>query len=174
MRTKMKSPKNSKERPRRKTLRYSAPHLPDALSFNVHMFTQDIQTGILIRSMDSTGVSVKFAGEDEECRRANGICALVGEDRHRSADTIEAAIEEVVLHLAFRGRALFELVRDSDNNIVNVTSFPAERTWFLFGLYLQIAPFNSDLETKYAILRSADVWRIEMPHELGGYRGYQR
>ena len=174
MRTKVKSPKNSKELPRRKTLRYSASSLPDALSFNVHMFTQDIQTGILLRSMDSTDVSIKFAGEDEECRRANDICALLGEARHRSAETIEAAIQEVVLHLAFRGRALFELVRDSDNNVVKVTSFPAERTWFLYGLCLQVAPFNSDLETKYAILRSADVWRIEMPHQRGGYRGHRR
>ncbi len=167
-------PTNSSKRPRRKALRYAAPGEPDHLSLNFHMFTQDLQSGILVRSADSNGVSIKFEGEEEECERANYICTLIGEDRYRRADTIEAAIEKVVLHLAFYGRALFELVLDSDGQIVKVASFPSARTWLLFGLCLQIPPRGSDLEPKYAVLKSADVWRVDMPHEFGGCRGYRR
>jgi hypothetical protein len=172
----MKSRTTSDERPRTKALRFVIPDLPDRPSLNVHMFTEDIQSRILIRRADSDGIFIRFEGAEEERTRANHVCALVGEDRHRSGDTIGAAIEQVVLHLAYRGRAVFELVRDSKGEIADIASFPSDGTWFLFGLCVQVPPRSTsrELETKYAVLRRADVWRVEMPHELGGYRGYRR
>jgi len=166
----------SEEQAHPKALRFVTQEPPDRQALDLHMFTQDIQSAVLIRSRGSENVSIKIAGDEEHCARANHICALVGEDRHRPEDTVEAAIEKVILYLAFDGQALFELVRDSKGEIADISPFPSDGASFLLNFCVQIVPRGSwrEVESKYAVLAGSNVWRVRMPPQLGGYRGYRR
>jgi hypothetical protein len=163
-------------RPRPKALRFFVQGPQDQLSFNLSMLTQDIQSAILVPRSHSSGFSIKLVGQDGECERANQVCQKISEERYNRAGHIQAAIERVVFYLVFRGRALFELVRDADDAVAEVISFLPDRVWILLGNYVQVAPRDSwsQLEKKYVVLKGRDVWRVEIPQQLGGYRKYRR
>jgi hypothetical protein len=135
---KMTDPMNSDEQTQPKALRFFMQRPQDHRSFNDQSFnlsllTQDIQSAILLRPSDADGFSIKLVGEKEECERANQIVQQISEERYVRAGHIQAAIERVVFHLVFHGRALFELVRNADNAVVQVVSFLPDRVWILFG-----------------------------------------
>lgn len=171
----MRTHEKLEDTPRPKSLRFM---LPDRFSrsINFHMFTEDIQTRIMIRGANSDRTLITFEGEESECERAQQLCSLIGENRYRTGETIQTAIENIVFHLSFYGKALFELVRNSEGRVSDVVSFPPERVFALPGYYLQVPPRNSwaELNAKYAFIKAASIWRIDMPHELGGYRGYRK
>jgi hypothetical protein len=158
---KLKAPMNSDERPQPKALRFFVQSPHDHRSFNLSMLTQDIQSSIFLRPSDTGGFSMKLVGQNEECERANQVIQQLSEERYIRSGNIQAAIERVVFHLVFYGRALFELVRTPDDAVAEVVSFLPDRVWILFGNYVQIAPHDGwhQLERKYVILKGRDVWQ---------------
>jgi hypothetical protein len=84
------------------------------------------------------------------------------------------AAEEILLNLTHYGQALFELLRDSEGSVVGLQSFSPHGVFRLVGLYVQVVPRRNWREAgkKYVMLNSSDVWRVEMPSELGGTQGY--
>jgi len=147
----------------------------DALALDFGMFTQDLQSGLLIHA-DESGVSITFKGTEEEATRAKRICALLDERLYHRRDAVLTAVNKVVFYLAFSGRALFEIVRDAHGQVADLSEFPLVRTWLVFGNCVQVAPATAvnTGESRYVVLKRADLWRIDMPRELGGYHGQRR
>ncbi len=105
------------------------------------------------------------------------MCASMSGDRHyRQEENIAGAIENVILQLAYHGKALFEIVVDPESSALALSSFSPEYVWNLPFYYLQIAPPQSwqELDRKYVFFEKGNVWRVDMPGELGGVRGFRR
>lgn len=175
----MKLPRNFEEHPKPKTRRFvvNQPVSPsvDTLSLDYGMFMQDLQSSLLIHDAQESGVSITFQGADEEATRAKHICSLLDERLYSGRDSVLTAVSKVVFYLAFSGRALFEIVRNAEGHVADLYPFPLNGTWLLGGNCIQIAPASAvePGESRYVVLRSADLWLIDMPRELGGYRGYR-
>ena len=155
-------------------VRFVVPEPPDHLSLDRHMFIEDLQVRILPSRWHSDETSVKLEGPEEECTRAGDLCASLGGDHYRPEENVTGALKQIVLHLAHYGQVLLELLRDGNGSVVGLWSFSPYRVYRLPGIYLQVVPRRSLHEAgkKYVILKRKNVWRIEMPRELGGARGY--
>jgi hypothetical protein len=142
------------------------------------MFQQDVQLmGHFSRSRRDEKSAFRFEGAEEEITKASSICAsIAGDHRYRQEENISGSIENVILHLAYHGRALFEIVADLENATLSLSSFNPDYVWNLAFFYLQVAPPASwqDLDRKYALLEKSSVWRVDMPQELGGAPGFRR
>jgi len=142
------------------------------------MFQEDVQLmGHFSRSRRNEKPSLRLEGAEEEVTRATSVCASIAGDRHyRGEENISGAIENVVLHLAYDGKALFEVVDDPENSAFSLSSFNPDYVWNLVFSYLQVAPRASwkYLDRKYTVLAKSAVWRVDMPQELGGARGFRR
>jgi len=176
----MRTPRNFDERPKPRTRRFavgpSVSPSVDAFALDFVMFTQDLQSSLLIHDADESGVSITFEGTDEETTRAKHICALLDEHLYHRRDSVLKAVSKVVSYLAYSGRALFEIVRDADGQVADLSQFPLHGTWLVCGNCMQVAPAGAvnTAESRYVFLRRADLWRIDMPRELGGYDGHRK
>jgi hypothetical protein len=154
--------------------RFAVLEPPDQLSLDRHMFIEDLQVRTIPSRWRSDEPPVKLEGTEEECARLGDVCASLGGDHYRPEENVTAALEQIVLHLAHHGQVLFELLRDGNGSVVGFWPFSPHGVYRLPGIYLQIVPRQSSREvgTRYVVLQSANVWRTEMPCELGGMGGY--
>jgi hypothetical protein len=143
-----------------------------------HMFQEDIQSirfSARLRGTDER--TFRFEGTEEECAKANSLCAAIAHDDHyRTAENIAGAIGSVLQELCFYGRSMFEITEDQENSEYSFSSLSPNYVWGLFSYYLQIAPRGAwpYLDREYALLNKASIWQVEMPRELGGVRGFRR
>jgi len=133
--------------------------------------------GHFSRSKRDEKPALRLEGAEEEITKANLLCASLAGDRHyRQEENISGAIENVILHLAYHGRALFETVPDPEDSALSLSSFNPDYVWNLLFIYLQVAPRWSwrDLDRKFALLKKSAVWQVDMPQELGGAQGFRK
>jgi hypothetical protein len=170
--------KNKRPRGSRKTLQFSTLRSYEAPPLYQHMFQQDVQMiGHFSPSRRIEGPVFRLEGTEENLAKADALCGSLGGDHgHRPGENVAGAIEKVVLHLAYYGRALFEIVVEPEEAALSLAPFGPDYVWSLPFFYLQVAPRASwsDLNHKYAVLRKDAVWRVEMPRELGGTSGFRR
>jgi hypothetical protein len=142
------------------------------------MFQEDIQSGrFFIRLSGNEAHTIRFEGTEESCERANALCAAIAQDDHyRPAENITNAIGKVLQGLAFNGQSMFEIMDDPSDSGYSFASFSPRYAWEIFSYYVQIAPRAvwPSLDQKYAVLKKASVWRVEMPRELNGVQGFRR
>jgi hypothetical protein len=162
----------------RKTRQFIGPGENDAPPLYQHMFQQDVQMiGHFSQSMSGEEPVFRLEGEEEHLAKAIALCgSLTGDHSQRREENVAGAVEKVVLHLAYCGRALFEIVVDPEESALSLASFGPDYVWSLPFFYLQVAPRASwsDLGPKYAVLKKDAVWRVDMPLELGGTSGFRR
>lgn len=162
----------------RKSLRFFSPDTYDTPPIHLHMFQEDIQQiGFLFGLRRDEEPALRLEGTEQECKKAGALCALQADiPRDWPEENVKSAFRNVVLHLANYGIALFEIVARPEGGGPSLASFNPEYVWNLLFYYLQVAPPASwqRLRRKFAILNKHDMWRIDMPRELGGARGYRR
>lgn len=146
---------------------------PDA-----HMFIEDIHLAIMPiggRTDKQKEFAVEFQGEAPECERAKEIIGELGEfDRHDAAGMVSDAVDNIARHLAWEGQAVFEIIKDGEQVYVN--GFTTKNLFKLFNWYLQIIPPGDwDLwKRKLTFVSEKKIWKVKIPHELGGVWGYKK
>lgn len=86
---------------------------------------------------------------------------------------VSDAIENIARHLAWEGQAVFEIIKEEEYIYIN--GFTTKNLFKLFNWYLQIVP-PGDWELwkrKFTFVTKEKIWKVEIPHELGGMRGYK-
>lgn len=170
--------RNSPPRYGRKALQFVPPGAYETPELHRQMVQEDVELmGHFFRPGRDEEPTLRFEGADEERAKADAMCAsIAGDHHHRPAENIAAAIEDVVLHLAHYGQALFEIASEPESSAPLLSSFNPDYVWNLGFFYLQIAPLATwqGLDRKYAFLEKIAVWRIDMPRELGGAQGFRR
>jgi hypothetical protein len=115
-----------------------------------------------------------FNGTADQVKKASNLMGSLGRDSHgNESDQIFGAIEEIAMHLAWFGEALYEIVPSDPPTL---QSFLPERVLKFPMAYLQIVPRQDYLVAKrrFVLLRSRMVLRIAMPQSLGGAMKYKR
>jgi len=168
----------SSPRSLRKSLWFVSPGIYATRELYWHMFQEDIQQmGYFPRSRRDEEPTLRLEGAEHERTKAAALCASLAENsRQWPEENIAGAVQNVAMHLANYGWALFEIVAGSEGDRPSLVPFNPDYVWNLVLCYLQIAPRASwqDLDRKFAFLNKHDVWRIDVPRELGGARGYRR
>jgi hypothetical protein len=142
------------------------------------IFSEDVRNGLFpFRMTEKENVVISFAGPADDVRRANSVCGSIARNTWHEEENIQRAIKDIATQMSYFGEALYEIVRNPEDGAVSLFSFSPSGVWSVFGIYLQIAPRKNwpFLDGKrYAVLKHRDVWKICMPAELGGARGYRR
>ncbi|MET0072500.1 MAG: hypothetical protein ABW096_20905 [Candidatus Thiodiazotropha sp.] len=144
---------------------------------DVHMFTEDIHLAIMPiggRTDKQKEFAVKFEGEVPDCEKAKEIVGELGEfDRHDAAGMVCDAVDNIARYLVWEGRAVFEIIRDEEQIYIN--AFTPKNLFKFFNWYLQIIPPGDwDLwKRKFTFVPKNNIWKVEIPIELGGVWGYK-
>jgi hypothetical protein len=146
-------------------------------NLNVHMFTEDVHLAIMPiggRSTKQNKFSITFNGSKDECERAQLLIECIARsDRHDHSKNVCNAVEEIGNRLSWEGCAVYEIINNEDD-IPYLYGFTSKNLIRLFGWFLQIIP-RGDWELwnkKWVLIPHTKIWRIEMPKDLGGRKGY--
>ena len=145
---------------------------------DVHMFTEDIHLSIMPiggRTEKRQGFAVEFRGEEPDCEKAKEIIGELGEfDRYDNAAMVCDAIDNIAKHLAWEGQAVYEIIKDNEQ--IYIHSFTSKNLFNLFLWFLQIIPPGDWglWKRKYTLVSRKKIWKVNIPHELGGVSGYNR
>ena len=162
-----------------------ATHFPSlrenrGMSSNVFMFVEDVQLAVMPiggRPHRASDFAVDIRGGCEHVDHAIAILKSLAEfDQHSNAALLSDVVAGIARQLAWYGRSVHEIVWDEKNSgIFRLHSFTSRRLFHTLGRYVQIIPkADRDLWGKsYVIVPEKDVWDVEMPRALGGYRGYR-
>lgn len=149
------------------------------INHNVHMFTQDIQSGLMPiggRTEKRKNFAITCLGDEREQLKAE---QLIGEiaphDRRGFTEMVCDAVDEIARYLSWEGCAVYELVRGDDES-QHVWAFTSKRLWKLPGCFLQVIPRGDwDLwKRKLVVVPATRIWYLEMPSVLGGRREYRK
>ena len=122
--------------------------------------------------------NVKIKGDGKHTQRAVAILNTLSSygNPHQEKELLSYAINEIARRLSEKGTAVFELVKDEENDgSILLYSFTSERLFHAFGKYIQVIP-KADREIlakAYVVIPERDIWKISMPDILGGRRGYR-
>lgn len=145
---------------------------------DVHMFTEDIHLAIMPiggRTDKQQQFAVEFQGDAPDCARAKEVVGELGEfDRYDTAGMVCDAVDNIARHLAWEGQAVFEIIYDEEQIYLN--GLTTKNLFKTFNWYLQLIPSGDwDLwKRKFTIANKRKIWKVEMPHKLGGVRGYKK
>jgi hypothetical protein len=150
------------------------------ISPSVSMFTQDIPLAIMpIGARDADTYYAKIVGDPQNVERAIDLLqSLARYDRANVKELIADAITEIATNLAWYGRAPYEIASsEGDDPLeVRITSFTPRRLFVAPWFCLQVVPRAEwdRLKKTFIVIPRRDVWIVEMPRSLGGYRGYRK
>ena len=145
---------------------------------DVHMFTEDIHLAVMPfdgRVGNQENFSVEFQGTQPDCKRAQEIVGELGEfDKHNATEMVCDAVENIARNLAREGQAVHEIITNKEQ--IHIRRFTSKNFFRLLFWYLQIIPPGDwDLwKRKFTLLNKEKIWRVEMPSELGGLRGFKK
>jgi hypothetical protein len=145
---------------------------------DVHMFTEDIHLAIMPiggRTEKREEFTVEFQGEEPECEKAKEIIGELGEfDRYDNAAMVCDAVDNMARALAWEGEAVYEIIKDDEQTYVH--GFTSKNLFKIVFWYLQIIPPGDwgYWKSKFNWLSEKRIWKVRIPHELGGVRGYKR
>ena len=143
-------------------------------------------------SRNAPNYSVEIQGSSDDKTRA--IAILEGPPDiygNYSWNSLEELLSDVVKMLAgtltVNGRSFHKIAKiEKNSGTYLLHNFLCQRFFYGFGRYIQIIPktdrfssyknyytFSSPWDKAYVIFPKRDIWTIEMPKELGGYRGHR-
>lgn len=169
---------------RRPTLK-AASHFPSLgdgakdMSPSVWMFMQDIPLAIMpINARRADAYQAEIVGDPRDVERTVDLLQSVTRyDRASEKELIADAVTEIARHLAWYGRAPYEVAISESDDLqdVQLFSFTPRRLLSTPWFCLQVVPRAERSQLKKALIFIArrDVWIVEMPKSLGGYRGYR-
>ncbi len=142
------------------------------------MFTEDIHLAIMPiggRTDKQKEFAVEFQGDASDCERAKEIVGELCEfDRYDTAEMVCDAVENIARQLAWEGQVAFEIMYDEEQIYLN--GLTTKNLFKLFNWYLQLIPHSDwDLwKRKFSFVTKKKIWKLEIPHELGGVWGYKK
>jgi hypothetical protein len=145
------------------------------------MFAQDIYTAIMPiggTSERCKDFSVHFEGAETEIQRAITLTSTLSEhERHDVTRLVCDAVQQVAMHLAWQGNAVYEIIKDElEGDKFILHGFTTQRLYRIPGYYVQWLP-QEELQyfkKRFVIVPAKDIWDISMPPVLGGHAGYRR
>ena len=163
----------------------AATHFPSLRSYDdrdptAFMFVEDVQLAVMPmrhRSSEGSEFKVEISGESKETASAIALLeSLARHDRYNLQELASDAVEEVVRRLAWHGRAVHEIVRDSnDESVYLLHDFTPQRLFQAYRHFVQVVP-KDDRELwqrAFTVLPKKYVWVVSVPKSLGGYKGYR-
>ena len=145
---------------------------------DVFMFADDIHLALMPISGHTErkkGFTVELHGEEEDCDKAKEIIGSLGAyDRHDTAAMVCDAVDNIARHLAWEGQATYEIVKDNEQ--IYIFGFTPNYLFKVMFWYLQIIPRGdwNLWNRKFTLIRNKSVWKVVIPFELGGVRGFKR
>ena len=145
---------------------------------NRYMFYQDIQTGIMPYRMKSNFKCV-FEGPEDGVLVARSILSLLSRNRpdDNEEETVCNALREICKTLAWDGVANYEIMRENESHKpIRLSMFTNKRLIATPLGYFQIVPKEDyhTLNKKITFIPKASVWRVKIPMDLGGHRGFPK
>lgn len=145
------------------------------------MFTEDVHLAVMPIGGETEKhpeFAIRFEGSEGDCEQALELSSSLAQyDRGDIIRVVCDAVEQVSLHLAWYGYAVYEIIRDDvDNSKYYLYSFTSKSLYRLPGYFIQWVPKKDYqyFKKRYVIIPSKDVWEISMPSALGGVSGYKR
>ncbi|WP_456815882.1 hypothetical protein [Bradyrhizobium sp. USDA 4508] len=144
------------------------------------MFTQDIPLAIMpIDARRADTYDGKIAGDAHNVARAIELLqSLTRYDRSNVKELIADAVTEIARNLAWHGRAPYEISygEGDSSQDTEIASFTPRRLFVTPWFCLQVVPRTerSRLKKTFIVIPRRDVWIVDMPRSLGGYRGHRR
>lgn len=143
------------------------------------MFVQDVQLAVMpmrSRIREGSDFKAQISGNADDTARTIALLeSLAKHDNYSLEELLSDAITEVVGRLAWHGRAVHEIVRDSnDESIYLLRDFTPQRLFHAFRHFVQVVPKEDRELWQKAItaLPEKDIWAVSVPESLGGYKGY--
>ena len=162
----------------------AASHFPslshrEDIESNWHMFSEDVRTGIApYRARPS--FRCVFEGKEEDVLAAKSILGLLSRysANEKEEDIVCDALREICGLLVWNGGvANYEIMREIGTlKPVRLSSFTNKRLAVTPWGYFQIVPRKDyeALNKKIIFIPKHFVWRIKIPAELSGQRGFQK
>jgi len=163
----------------------AAPHFPSLqsrpeISPELHMFIEDVGLGVMPWPSgcdEEKRYEIQITGEEEYVAKAERILmSLARSDRANIEDLVSDAIGNVVHHVSWFGRALYEILLPANNKKQCMLKYFTDKRLLRMPLYyIQFIP-RSDQELygrRINFIPSEKVWEIRIPDRLGGYRKYR-
>ena len=148
---------------------------------NVHMFTEDVHLAIMPiggKTAKHPEFKITIEGNENDCKQVLILCNSLAEYEHRDINKLVCdAVDRVTLHLAWQGRALYEIMRDKDDQIAYyLAGFTDKNLIRVPGFYVQRIPSKDYqyFKKRFIAIPSRDVWEVTMPTVLGGTSGYKK
>lgn len=148
------------------------------------MFVQDVHIAVMPlggRFSSSRDYSVEIQGGPEQQFQAIVILKSLTSDnlngRPDPKELLSDSVNHIAHYLASCGRSVYEIIRAKENDEAwRLYSFTDKRLPCVFGWYIQRVPKRDKhwLKQSYVRIPKEDIWEIEMPEALGGYRGYRK
>lgn len=154
-------------------------------SSSAWMFADDISKNIMPISGSSSrnpDFAVELIGPAEThvlaCRILESLSSRAWKRSARPfADVTCDAVRRVAGRMAVSGYAVYEILRNKDGDrVYRLRAIPTYRLYRIVCGHLQLIPKNDRdfCKRSYSYAQNQDVWRISMPRNLGGSRGYRR
>jgi hypothetical protein len=156
--------------------RFKSLEIPDRFSASAHMFADDVHLGIVplgLGRMPHDTFSAHLIGEPEDVAKAKALLEELSEfSGHRDSELVFDAISAISKQLSWTGIAHWEIVKTGD--AWKLWPVSKRRLFKFFFYFIQISPLREIREVGrfFCTLRSASVWRLRIPSELGGSRGF--
>jgi hypothetical protein len=148
--------------------------------FYTHMFIEDIYSGILgyrLSDDEEQGRRIRVDGGEEAVGGVESICASLARGSTYSINrTIESAIESIALHLAWHGKAVYEIC-GGEGKERSLMSVPPYRLFRVPRAFVQLIPAADRRWSQgrtYTYLPTRLAWVVRMPRSLGGATVYRR
>ena len=164
-------------------------------SLSLGMFREDVRLGIMLIGGESDRVpdfTVEIQGNSNHKNRAIAILEgppnIYGNYRSESLEKLLTDVVDILVGTLLEyGRSVHKIAKIKENGeTYRLHNFLCQHFLSGFGKYIQIIPKEDrDLAYEgypilpglwnkvYVIIPKKDIWAIEMPKKLGGYRGYR-
>ena len=164
-------------------------------NLNLSMFLEDVRLSIMPISEESDRASdfaVEVQGNSDDKNSAVAILEgppnIYGDYRWDSLEELLSDVVEMLVGTLLEyGRSVHKIAKIKENSGTHrLHNFLCQHFLSGFGKYIQIIPKEDrDLAYEgypilpglwnkvYVIIPKKDIWAIEMPKKLGGYRGYR-
>jgi len=146
---------------------------------NNHMFRDDIHLSIMPIGGESDNFpefNAKFIGEESENKKASLILEELAEYSNYHSDTklLSDVIRNTARYLSWNGWSVSEILYDNENKKIRFSRFTTERLYKIGKRYIQIPKSNKDYNKKINFLEVDNIWKIEIPSQLDGKKGFQQ
>lgn len=148
---------------------------------NNHIFREDIKTFIMpiySESKNFPNYCVELIGEESEKETALAVLTELSEYNNyyngEYTQLLSDVISYIASNLSWKGWAVYEILYDTKKCKLRFNHFTTENLFKILKWYIQIPKQILKNKDKVNILDDKNIWKIEMPPELGGQKEFEK